>query len=240
MKSRREGVVIVRTLLFIGAFALVTTILQGHQRAYAQTRNDHAHDGKRVVEDFRNALDEDWTWVRENPQGWRLTESGLEILVEPGTMWSKISDAKNVLLRKLPANWESGIDISCQLWHSPKKRWEQANLVWYFDDGHMIKLGLEIENGVANVIMGRKENNQGKTLAIIPYTESDVQLRFKVKEQNLIGYFRKQGEQDWTQIAETTLPPSLDGATAHISLQCYGGEADSDRWARFNSMTIEH
>ena len=57
--------------------------------------------------------------------------------------------------RTLKANGEAGH----LLWNLPKKRREQANLVWCFDDGHMIKLGFEIENGVANIIMGRKENN---------------------------------------------------------------------------------
>ncbi len=229
-----------RTLLFIGAFALVTTISQRHQQSLAQNRSDHANDGIRVVEDFRDALDEDWTWVRENPQGWRLTESGLEILVEPGTMWSKTGDAKNVLLRKLPADWKSGVNVTCELWHSPKKRWEQANLVWYFDDGHMVKLGLEIEHGVPNIVMGRKERNQGKTLAIIPYAHPDVQLRFTVKGQKLVGFFRKPGAETWTQAAETNLPTLPVESTAYISLQCYGGEAESNRWAHFGSLKIKH
>lgn len=229
-----------KTLLFIGAFTLVTMVSHGKQQALAQTRSEHANAGIRVVENFRDALDEDWTWVRENPDAWRLTESGLENLVEPGTMWSKTSDAKNVLLRSLPAGWESGIDITCELWHSPKKRWETANLVWYFDDGNMVKLGLEIEHGVANIVMGRKENNKGKTLAIIPYADPEVQLRLTVMGQKLVGYFRKPSDETWTRAAETNLPTSPENSTAHISLQCYGGEADSNRWARFGSLTSEH
>jgi len=226
-------------LLPIFITAMLAMTARGQESSNAEHRHSAEADGLRIVERFRGALDEDWTWVRENPQGWRLTETGLEILVEPGTMWSKIGDAKNVLLRKLPGNWKSGIDITCDLWHAPKSRWEQANLVWYFDDGHMVKLGLEIENGVPNIIMGRKENNQGKTLAIIPYSEPDVQLRFKVNGDRLVGYFRKPGTDQWTIAAETTLPPSPDDAAAHISLQCYGGEVDSNRWARVGSLTIE-
>jgi len=217
-----------RAIILLWALAVTTACASGQQT------------GSRFDDNFRGTLDNDWFWVRQNSEGWRLTESGLEILVEPGTMWSKTGDAKNVLLRRLPEGWESGIDISCQLWHSPKKRWEQANLVWYFDDGHMIKLGLEIEHGVPNIIMGRKDNNKGKTLAIIPYADPDVQLRFTFNGQNLVGYFRKPGAETWTQAAETTLPTSPEIRTAHISLQCYGGEADSNRWARFGSLTIEH
>jgi hypothetical protein len=110
------------TWCFIGAITLVTMISQGQQQAHTQARRDHVDDGVWLVENFRDALDKDWTWVRENPQGWRLTESGTEILVEPGTMWSKTAVAKNVLLRKLPAEWKTGGNVSCKLWHSPKKR----------------------------------------------------------------------------------------------------------------------
>jgi regulation of enolase protein 1 (concanavalin A-like superfamily) len=217
-----------RAIVLLWALAAAPVCVSGQQT------------GSRFIDNFRGALDSDWFWVRENSEGWRLTESGLEILVDPGTMWSKTADAKNVLLRKLPTGWESGIDIACELWHSPKKRWEQANLVWYFDDGHMVKLGLEIENGEANIVMGRKENNKGKTLAIIPYADPDVQLRFTVNGQKLVGYFRKPGAEIWRQAAETTLPTSPENTTAHISLQCYGGEANSNRWARFGSLSIEH
>jgi hypothetical protein len=83
----------------------------------------------------------------------------------------------------------------------------------------MIKLGLEIEHGVPNIIMGRKENIKAKTLAIIPYADPDVQLRFTVEGQKLVGYFRKPGAAAWTQAAETTLPTSPENSTAHISLQ---------------------
>lgn len=227
-RACREGDFGMKTIVFLCALAVATTC------AYGQQTN------VRWVDDFHGALDKDWFWVRENPDGWRLTDAGLKILVEPGTMWSKTSDAKNVLLRKLPEGWESGVDITCELWHSPKKRWEQANLVWYFDASHMVKLGLEIEHGVANIVMGRKEKNQRKTLAIIPYADPDVQLRLTVNGQKLVGYSRKPGAEKWTRVAETNLPTPPENATAHISLQCYGGEAGSDRWARFGSLTIEY
>jgi hypothetical protein len=96
----------------------------------------------------------------------------------------------------------------------------------------MVKLGLEVENGQANMIVGRKEDNKGKMLAIIPYAEPHVQLRFTVNGKKLAGYYRKPGDETWIQVAETTLPTPLEKRVACISLQCYGGEADSNRWAR--------
>jgi hypothetical protein len=40
--------------------------------------------------------------VREDPAGWRSTDHGLEIRVQPGNMWGGANDARNVLVRDVP------------------------------------------------------------------------------------------------------------------------------------------
>ena len=54
-----------------------------------------------IFEDrFDGALDEGWSWLRENPDRWRIRDSGLEICVEPGDE----ATVRNALLRQLPLN----------------------------------------------------------------------------------------------------------------------------------------
>ena len=104
------------------------------------------------------SLPNGWTWKRMNPEAWRLRDGGLEIKIEPGNMWGKKNDAKNVLLIPVADDLqESGTDISVTLANSPTRRWEQVDLVWYYRDSHMVKIGLELEHGKNSVVMGREE-----------------------------------------------------------------------------------
>ncbi|MCA9265567.1 MAG: right-handed parallel beta-helix repeat-containing protein [Planctomycetales bacterium] len=182
-------------------------------------------------EGFRGSLHEDWRWRREDKAHWKLTDQGLQVLIEPGNMWGGANDAKNVLLRPIPSAWRSAIDIRTELGHRPQKRWEQANLVWYYSDSTMIKLGLEIENGVTNIVMGREENDRTRTIVIIPYPQERVQLRMVVAKGKLRGFFRRTDEQDWQVAGECELPDESATPPPQVSLQFYQGEAGSDRWA---------
>src|SRR3989442_832833 len=53
-------------------------------------------------DDFRGKLGEGWSWRREHPRAWRVTERGLEVRIEPGNMWGPANNASNVLLRAAP------------------------------------------------------------------------------------------------------------------------------------------
>ena len=50
------------------------------------------------LEQFDGELDVDWFWLRENPACWRLRDSGLEIMVEPGVA----ATVRNALVRPAP------------------------------------------------------------------------------------------------------------------------------------------
>jgi regulation of enolase protein 1 (concanavalin A-like superfamily) len=184
-----------------------------------------------VTDEFRGKLSEGWRWLRENKDGWRVTDNGLQVLVEPGNMWGGSNDAKNVLLRRVPEAMVAAADVSVEVSHKPQNRWEQANLVWYYSDSHMVKLGLEIENGRMNIVMGREEGDKTKTIAIIPYDGESAELRFTVRGQDLQGWYRRPGAADWTEAGKTTVPVSPEAPAPHVSLQFYQGVAGSGRWA---------
>nr|WP_143548096.1 hypothetical protein [Rhodopirellula sp. SM50] len=183
-----------------------------------------------IVDTFQGSMRKQWRWLRENKDGWKLTDSGLQVLVEPGNMWGKANDAKNVLLHPVPQAWQDSVDVRVQLEQHPKKRWEQTNLVWYYSDSTMVKIGLEIEHGITNIVMGREEKDRTRTIAIVPYPGETVQLRFVVDGPELSGFYRRPGEQDWIAVGKASLPEAPP-APPQVSLQFYQGEADSGRWA---------
>src|SRR6266436_3996704 len=118
--------------------ALLSTILLHASLAVAV----HA-DEVLFQDDFKGKLGEGWSWVREHRQAWRATERGLEVRIEPGNMWGPANDARNVLVRPAPDTANEGIEVSVNVENRPTSQYEQTDLVWYCDDGNMVKLGQE-------------------------------------------------------------------------------------------------
>ncbi|QDV25223.1 right-handed parallel beta-helix repeat-containing protein [Aureliella helgolandensis] len=191
-----------------------------------------------IVDSLEGEMRKQWRWLRENKDGWKLTDSALQVLIEPGNMWGKDNDAKNVLIHPIPPAWQHSVDISVQLEQHPQKRWEQTNLVWYYSDSLMVKIGLELEHGETNIVMGREEGDRTRTIAIVPYPANTVQLRLEVEGLELRGFYREPGEQDWNAVGTATLPADSATPAPQVSLQCYMGEAGSDRWASFSQFKM--
>jgi regulation of enolase protein 1 (concanavalin A-like superfamily) len=182
-------------------------------------------------DNFAGKLEEGWSWVREHPGAWRLTPRGLEVRVEPGNMWGPQNNARNVLVRPAPDATEHEIEISVQMENHPTNQYEQVDLVWYYDDSHMVKLGLELVDGRLSVVMGREEKDQCRTIAIIPVQSTRLHVRLFTKGNQIRGQFRLPDAKDWRDVGECTLP-APKASTAKISLQFYQGPAQAEHWAR--------
>jgi regulation of enolase protein 1 (concanavalin A-like superfamily) len=184
---------------------------------------------------FHGRLQDGWSWVRENPEGWRVTQRGLEIRVEPGNMWGPANDAKNILVRSLPEPPDEGWVITVKVQNHPTEQYEQVNLVWYYDDGHMVKLGQEQVDGELTIVMGREENDRARTIAIIPLETESVWLRYRVRGNLIRGEFRPANSEEWKEAGECDLPVK---GPPKISLQAYQGPAGVERWARITDFEI--
>jgi len=46
------------------------------------------------ADNFDSKLDQEWSWLRQDPDGWRLQDGGLEIRVEPGLASERVSVAR--------------------------------------------------------------------------------------------------------------------------------------------------
>ncbi len=188
-----------------------------------------------VKDDFMGRLSKGWTWIREDPAAWRTSKTGaLEIRVQPGNMWGPANDARNVLVRPVAAAGGT-VEVSVTASNQPTHQYEQINLVWYYDDANMVKLGLEQVDGVLSLVMGREEADRTTTVAKLAVKAHTLDLRFIVTSDTLRGQFRPGGEKTWTDAGTCTLPVRGD---PKISLQVYKGPPDADRWARFQAFRM--
>ncbi len=195
-----------------------------------------SHAGEVVFrEDFNGRLAEGWSWLREDPKGWRVVERGLELRVQPGNMWGAANNARNVLVRSAPNPAEGEVEVSVNVTNQPTAQYEQVNLVWYYDDGHMVKLGQELVDGKLCIVMGREAADKTRTIAIVPLKSFAVRLRFRVTDLRISGDFRPLDSEHWQTAGECDLPVRGE---PKVSLQCYQGSPQAGHWARITDFAI--
>jgi regulation of enolase protein 1 (concanavalin A-like superfamily) len=187
-------------------------------------------------DDFKGRLGPGWSWVREHPQAWRVTEHGLEVRIEPGNMWGPENSARNVLVRNAPDTSTSEIEISVNVENHPTHQYEQVDLVWYYDDSNMVKIGQELVDGKLSVVMGREEKDKTRTIAIIPLDSKSVRLRMTVNGSHIRAEF-KAPRGDWHAVGECDAPTGVSGQPK-ISLQFYQGAPEVEHWARVTEFII--
>jgi regulation of enolase protein 1 (concanavalin A-like superfamily) len=197
----------------------------------AEARSAETH----FSENFSEGLKSGWSWIREDKTAWRTTAEGLEIRIQRGNMWGPENSGKNVLVRSLPQT-EHPLEISVELEHKPTEQYEQVDLVAYFDDSHMVKIGEELVDGKLSIVMGREEKDKTRTLAIIPLEENRVELRLKIDGDKVSGFFKPQGAAEWRKAGECDLPGE---GKPKIALQCYQGSDKKEHWAKIQKFRIE-
>ncbi|MCC6353960.1 MAG: hypothetical protein IT577_08735 [Verrucomicrobiae bacterium] len=186
-------------------------------------------------DDFRGGLAAGWSWIREEPGAWRVTDQGLEVRIQPGNMWGKANNAKNVLVRPIPDPAAQPIEVAVTVSNKPACQYEQVDLVWYYDDAHMVKIGQEQVDNVLCLVMGREEGDKTKTLAKIPIDALSLEVRFIASGDTIRGQYRPTGTEGWKDAAECLLPKRGE---PKVSLQVYQGPKDAERWARFSGFRV--
>jgi regulation of enolase protein 1 (concanavalin A-like superfamily) len=186
-------------------------------------------------EEFKGQMQPGWTWLREDRTAWRLTTSGVEIRVQPGNMWGGANDARNVLLREAPDSARGPVEATLRLENHPTGQYEQVDLVWYYDDSNMVKIGQEIVDGALTVVMGREQNDRCRTLSINKISEQKVQLRLRVEGGRIRGQFRPGDAEKWSDAGSCDLPVK---GPPKISLQCYQGVPGQEHWAKLSEVII--
>jgi regulation of enolase protein 1 (concanavalin A-like superfamily) len=189
-----------------------------------------------VHERFAGKLGDGWSWIRELRGAWRVSDRGLEIRMLPGNMWGPANNATNVLVRPVPEPKGCQIVLSAHVENQPAEQYEQVDLVWYYDDSNMVKLGQELVDGKLSIVMGREESDRTRTIGILPIRSSSVQLRLTAKDKRIRGQYRTPEDEAWKDAGECDLPAK---GVPKASLQCYQGPAAIERWARINEFRVE-
>jgi len=186
---------------------------------------------------FNGQLSEGWSWLRESKQNWRTGSNALEVLIEPGNMWGRQNDARNILLHALPDTSET-IDVSVTVSNAPTHQYEQADLVFYFDDSNMVKVGEELVDGKLSVVMGREEKDRTRTISITPLDSTTVRLRFVVQGDQIRGFFKTPTAITWKEVGVCDWPKPENKQTAWVSLQFYQGAPNVKHWVRVTDFEI--
>jgi regulation of enolase protein 1 (concanavalin A-like superfamily) len=189
-------------------------------------------------DEFKGGLGAEWTWIREDKAAWRVAGEGLELRILPGNLWGGANNAKNVLVRPAPDTAAGPVEVSVTITNSPVHQYEQANLAWYYNDSHMVKLGLELVDRQVCIVMGREQADRMRTLAKIAVTGTAVRVRMRIEGNRISGEYRMAGTDAWLKAGEGDLP-APDGGRAHISLHAYQGDPNVEHWARFSDFRIE-
>jgi regulation of enolase protein 1 (concanavalin A-like superfamily) len=185
------------------------------------------------AEMFGKVMGSGWEWKREHPGYWRVDADALEIRIEPGNMWGPANDARNVLVKNLGE--QPRISISMVVSNKPTEQYEQMDLVCYYDDGHMVKIGQELVDGQLSIVMGREEGDKTQTIKIVPIDLQEVELRLRVNEKRVMGAFRKPGSSEWKEVGECDLP---EYGKLNASIQCYQGPGQVEHWGRIKNFQV--
>lgn len=188
-------------------------------------------------DDFAGKLGPGWSIEREDPGAWRTSPAGLEVRVQPGNMWGPANNARNVLVHPIPSPTTSPVEISVTYSNHPTAQWEQANLVWFYDGGNMVKLGQELVTGRLSIVMGREQNDQARTVAIVPLDDYRVELRLQATGNRVRGQFRTKPWAIWRDVGECDLPVKGE---PKASLHFYNGPASEEHWVRVQPFQVRH
>jgi len=176
-----------------------------------------------IFEDrFEGKLGEGWTWLRENPQAWRIKDGSLEIRVEPGVA----NSVKNALLRKAPDRGQGKLaaEVTIVFTTPPTQQYEQAGITWYHDNKPVFKLVHENIGGKTFIIPGKK-----------PTTTQKMQLRLVFTADSFTAQYRPDAQGEFQTAAAGKLPAPGDD---QISIQCYNGPPDAEHWIRFDDFRL--
>jgi hypothetical protein len=90
------------------------------------------------AEPFAEKLADGWTWLREDPKGWRLDKGTLIVRTATGGLFMKDNGGSNILLRTPPKVKDGKLAVEVLVDIQPTNGYENAGLIWYYDDDHYV------------------------------------------------------------------------------------------------------
>ncbi|MBI1832603.1 MAG: DUF1349 domain-containing protein [Planctomycetes bacterium] len=188
-------------------------------------------------DDFSSSLSDGWSWVREDPKAWRLGKGKLEIRSLPGGLWREKNVGKNILLRTPPDAKNDMLMIEVKIHSQPKELFENAGIIWYYDDDNYVILNKEFYDRKPGpgVQMVREVKQKSSVPKHAPFEGDQVCLRLLVSGKVFTGQYRKSEKDAWQTVGECDLP--VDGKPKVGLIASYGPK-DAERWVQYSNFRI--
>lgn len=193
----------------------------------------------RFRDDFDGVLAAGWSWVREDPTHWNLTDApgALRIVLQPGGIGSIASSpANNLLLRQAP---EGDFEIATLVHFTPTSNYQSAGLLIYQDDANAVQFGrafCSAPGGCAGngIYFDRAQHGEfDENYATAMTNPSEAYLRLRREGTTYTGNYSEDGA-NWIVIGQHTADlTSL--RVGLIAAQAYAAETTAD----FDYFTIE-
>ena len=184
-------------------------------------------------EPFDGRLADGWSWVREDPKGWKIDQGALVVHTSTGGLWMKDNNATNILLRAPDAKDAYAFEALVE--NEPTNAYEHAGLVWYVGDDDYVVLNKE-KVGARQVVqlVFEKEGKPKVGFAEKPYDGKAVWLRMEVADGKAVGKYRATDKDDWQTLGQCDLPAKGD---ARVGLLTGYGAKDSDHTSRLSVIS---
>jgi len=118
------------------------------------------------------------------------------------------------------------MEVTAAVSNHPTNQWEQVDLVLYYDDSNMVKVGLELVDGQLSIVMGREEKRCDAHDLHHAVASDDVELRYQVDAARSAGSSKLRR----AMARSRALRSSWLRARRAMSLQFYQGPADAEHW----------
>ncbi|MBD2870575.1 beta-xylosidase family glycoside hydrolase [Paenibacillus arenilitoris] len=179
----------------------------------------------------------EWSWIRGNEGDWRVGEDGrLLIRIRPGTIYGEENTARNLLVRPLPEDADA---VQANVEIRLKLPFEQAGLLWYYDDDHYIKLVFELLPEGRHVVLVREEGAVASVAAKAAVDTDRVALRLALAGdgQAVEASCRQSEAEDWTAIGRC---PAFGRGTEGLQAGVFGhcGSDEEEHWAAFGGFEV--
>jgi regulation of enolase protein 1 (concanavalin A-like superfamily) len=197
----------------------------------------HADEKEKTLfaEEFKDKLSDGWTWVREDPKGWKLDKGTLVVRTSTGGLWQKENDSGNILLRTPPKVQDGKLAVEVLVDIEPTNLFENAGLIWYTDDDNYVilvkeKIGNEIHMQLVAEKDGKLEAGSKKTFN----DAKSVWFRMVVEKGKVTGSYRSAPKEDWETVGQCNLPrgePKVGLTTAYAP-------KDATHYTRFSNFRV--
>ena len=194
------------------------------------------HEKTLFAEAFTDKLADGWTWLREDPKGWRLDKGTLIVRTSTGGLWQKENDGRNLLLRTPPRVQDGKLAVEVLVDIEPTNLFENAGLIWYYDDdNYVIMVKEKIGNEIHMQFVAEKD---GQLHAGVHKTLNDaksVRFRMVVEKGEVTGSYRISPREDWVRVGQCSLPvrgePKVGLTTAYAP-------KDAEHFTRFSNLRM--